>query len=162
MFSEVSYSCFNTSSLKLSTMHISTFDRYSLKQSDVPKIIKKTIVEDVNVGGIKLRYEVSTVIALVFYLFKKQKIVPLRTLPKTTIMRTFLNPYKSIWDVSRNKLPKCLWGNNQEPLTKLWIELEVDYKDIKSGTLLLKQEIRDTNITKHLSKIRELFYILKK
>lgn len=140
-------------------MQISKLNRYSLKKKDIPEIVKKTVVKDANVGGIKLQYEVSIVIALVFVLFNKQWIITLRSLPNTTETRTFLRPYKQMWDASRNRLPRCLWGKNDDPLTNLWIELELDYVDINSGQILLKQEIRNTNITKHLSKIKELFYI---
>lgn len=147
-------------------MQKQTFYRYDLIQSDIPEIAdKKVIVKDAYVGGIKLRYKVSTVKALVFNLFNKQKIIQLPRLSfhkSAEEIKTFLRPYKNIWDVSRNKLPKCLWGNPKEVLTNLWIELELDYKDIKSGIILPKKEIRDTNITKHLTKNKKLFYIVKK
>jgi len=144
-------------------MQIKIFDKYSLIKSDIPTIInKKTIVKDVNVGGIKLSYKVSTVKALVLNIFNKQYIIPISLKPKDKTNITFLRPYKNKWDVGRNKLPRCLWGKTTDPLTNLWIELELDYTDLDSGEVMCKREIRDTNITKHLSKNKQLFYIIKK
>lgn len=143
-------------------MQIKIFHRYSLTKSDIPEIInKKTIVKDVNVGGIKLSYKVSTVKALVFKIFNKQYILPISK-PRNIENLTFLRPYKTVWDTGRNRLPKCLWGKKDDPLTNLWVELEIDYKDLNSGRVIGKREIRDTNITKHLSKNKQLFYIVKK
>lgn len=149
--------------LNLVTMQIQIFDKYSLIKSDIPEIInKKTIVKDVNVGGIKLSYKVSTIKALVFNLFNKQRIIPISLNPYNTHIVHLLRPYKEKWDVGRGKLPKCLWGKKTDPLTNLWIELELDYIDLDSGEVILKDEIRNTNITKHLSKNKQLFYVVKK
>lgn len=146
-------------------MQIQTLEQYKLLQADVPEIQnKKLVIKDVGVGGVKLRYKISTVKALVFNLFGKQKIIPIFKLsyPSSEI-KTFLRPYKDIWDTSRNKLPRCLWGNKNEPLTNLWIELKLDYKSLKTGRAIPKQEIRNTNITKHLTRIHKVFYVeLKK
>lgn len=143
-------------------MQIKLFYRYGLIKSDIPEIInKKTVMKDVNVGGIKLSYKVSTIKALVFKIFNKQYVVPISR-PRNVETLTFLRPYKKIWDTGRNRLPKCLWGKKDDPLTNLWVELEIDYKDLDSGQILGKKEIRDTNITKYLSKNKQLFYIVKK
>jgi hypothetical protein len=97
----------------------------------------------------------------------KQRIINvsfLNPLPNTKpIKRVFLRPYKQLWSAKRdNRLPKCLWGKNEDSLTALWIELESDYKDLDSGLIVLKKEIRDTNITKHLNRTEDLFYIKSK
>lgn len=143
-------------------MLIKLFNRYRLVHKDVPEIInKKTIVKDVNVGGIKLSYKVSTVKALVFNFLNKQRIITLFVVPNTTRNCTVLNPYKTFWNNKERpkKLPKSLWGNTDRPLTNIWVELECDYKDLNSGKVLIKEEIRNTNITKHFSKQHPCFYI---
>ena len=144
-------------------MNIKTFYQYKLIASFIPEILRNIIVKDVNVGGIKLSYEVSTVKALVFMFFNKQYIKPISSRHNTET-RHFLRPYKTFWDVAdrKNWLPRCLWGKKSDPLTNLWVELELDYKDIDSGELIVKEEIRNTNITKHLSRNKQLFYIEKK
>jgi hypothetical protein len=144
-------------------MQVKNFYLYNLIKSDIPEILRnKVIIRDVNVGGIKLQYEVSTVKALVFKLFNKQKIINLTLFPKDKETKTFLRPYKKNWSKEREKLPKCLWGKNDDVLTNLWIELVMDYKDLDHGEVLLKREIRDTNITKHLSRNKKSFFVFKK
>jgi hypothetical protein len=144
-------------------MKIESYNRFTLLKSDLPEIIKKVVTVDAHVGGIKLQYEVAIVWCAVFMLRGKQRFVSLTPFPKSVVKRVFLRPYKELWSEKREKrLPKCLWGKNDEPLTALWIELESDFKDIESGMVLLKQEIRDTNITKHLSRTHQLFYIKSK
>lgn len=143
-------------------MNIKKHYQYKLVKSDVPEILRNNIVKDVNVGGIKLSYEVSTVKTIVFMFLGKQYIIPISR-RKNKETRHFLNPYKTFWDTSnkRNFLPKCLWGKNNHPLTNYWIELELDYTDVNSGEIIVKGDIRNTNITKHLSRTKELFYIEK-
>ena len=140
-------------------MQIQILKRFKLIQKDEPQIVSRVVVKDANVGGIKLRYEVSTVKALVFSVFKRPKTIVLRTLPKTLETRTFLRPFKKSWNASRDRLPKSLWGKNNEPLTNLWIELECDYKDLSSGMVIIKQEVRNTHITKHFTRHKEEFFI---
>lgn len=144
-------------------MEIKSFYRYKLLKSDVPTIIKKVIVKDVNVGGIKLQYEVTVVKALVFMFLNKMRIIPITRFPKKKEILTFLRPYKENWSKKRrDRMPKNFWGNNDEPLTSLWIELESDYKSLDKGLIILKKEIRNTEVTKHLFKQKPVFFVIKK
>lgn len=143
-------------------MQVKTFSRYILLKADIPTLVRGVVAKDVNVGGIKLQYEVSTIKACVFQFLNKQRIICLTLFPKDKETRTFLNPYKELWDSNRNRLPKSLWGSNNDALTQLWIELESDYKNLDSGVPIVKQEIRNTNITKHFSKARQKFFVFQK
>jgi hypothetical protein len=163
MYSEVNYCASTQMLLNFSYMKIESYNRFKLLKKDLPEIIKKVVTIDANVGGIKLLYEVAIVNCLVFMFLGKQRLINLTLLPKQKMRRVFLNPYKEVWSEKRDsRLPKCLWGKNDYPLTALWVELESDYENLKSGMVLLKKEIRDTNITKHLSRTHEMFYIKSK
>lgn len=143
-------------------MKTATFEKYKLIKACKPEIIKGKIIKDANVGGVKLTYEVSMSKYLVFDLFKRRIKIPLKKIPYSDPelgKRTYLRPYKTFLDTSRGKWPKCLWGNNSEPLTNLWIELELDYNSLVDGFAVLKKEIRNTNVTKHLLKASEVFYV---
>lgn len=141
-------------------MKIENYSLFTLLKKDLPEIIKKVVVKDAGVGGIKLVYQVTTVKCLVFTLLNKHFIFNLTLFPKNKVKRIFLCPYKELYSSSRDKkLPRNFWGKNDEPLTALWMEMESDYESLESGLVLLKKEIRDTNITKHLTRVREKFYI---
>jgi len=141
-------------------MKVLNYNRFQLIKKDLPEIIKRVVTKDVNVGGIKLVYQVSLHECVVFMLFGKQRIIKI---PKFSnhnkIERVFLRPYKELWSVKCKNLPKCLWGKNDDPLTMLWVELEADYQTLATGYILQKKEIRDTNINKHLTRTKPLFYI---
>lgn len=143
-------------------MKTAIFEKFELIKACVPEIVKGKIIKDVNVGGVKLTYKVSMVKLLILDLFKHRIRITLKKYkyadPELS-KRTYLRPYKTFLDTSKGKWAKCLWGSNAEPLTNLWIELELDYNSLQDGFALLKQEIRNTNITKHLLKASKLFYV---
>ena len=146
-------------------MKIVNYNRFRLLKKDLPEIINKVVVQDdVNVGGIKLVYEVSLRDCFILNFFGRQRLVELPSYKKSKkIIRVFLRPYKKLWSEKRDKkLPKNFWGKNDELLTQLWVELEFDYIDLQSAIIILTKEIRDTNITKHLSKTKNLFYVKSK
>ncbi len=152
-------------------MKIQSYNHFKLLKSDLPEIDKKVIINDAGVGGIKLVYQVSIHQCITFPFRNELVIIPLPWIYSfkpfsfvRSIEKVFLKPYKEYWTKNgeRGKLPKCLWGKSDEPLTELWIEMEFDYEHIDRGIVLPKKEIRDTNITKHLNKIRKSFFVKSK
>jgi hypothetical protein len=143
-------------------MKIESYNRFKLVKKDIPEISKNIVILDANVGGVKLVYEVVSVKCAIFTLFEKQFILELPWIYTRGIERVFLRPYKELWSFERKNLPKSLWGKTNDPLTQLWVELQSDYEDIEKGMVILKKEIRDTNITKHLNKTEEIFHIKSK
>jgi hypothetical protein len=147
-------------------MKIQSYNHFKLLKSDLPEITKNKVITDVDVGGIKLVYQVTIRQCLTFLFFDKLIIIPLPSLHISSIQKVFLKPYKEYYSrIKENKnLPKSLWGKNNDPLTALWVEMEFDYESVKPGKSIIedKKEIRDTNITKHLNKIEKSFFIKSK
>jgi hypothetical protein len=143
-------------------MKINNYNRFGLVKSSLPEIKKNIVIIDANVGGVKLVYEVVLVKCAVFTLLEKQFIVELPWFYRQKAERTFLRPYKELWSFERKNLPKSLWGKTDDPLTQLWVELQSDYEDLEKGMIVIKKEIRDTNITKHLNKTKKIFHIKSK
>lgn len=91
---------------------------FKLIESQVPVIKGKNIIQDSNVGGTKNTYKIYLV----------RNICGIR-LNKYIGTKSFLRPYKSMWDVKERRLPSIYWGNG--PLLNLWLVLNTNYNNIK-------------------------------
>jgi len=97
--------------------------KYKLIDSKVPVMKGRNIITDSNVGGIKNTYKIYR-LSGPFNLFKKY-----------IGTKTFLRPYKSVWDVKRHRLPVVYWGKG--PLLNMWLILSNDYDNINDVKALL-------------------------
>jgi hypothetical protein len=133
-------------------------EEYILMKSDVPEVTKTMIVNDVNVGGVKLVYAVTT------YHYKEITALghriplpwPCRIKSRRMVV---LRPYKDNWDTERHKLARNYWGKPTNPLTNLWIEVESDYKDISTAIIEFKEFIYNHELIKHFKAVSKHFEI---
>lgn len=144
---------------------------YTLIKKDVPKIKGKHILSDARVGGEKLVYErvsYPIFIWLLFNLFKihiplvlhKKKFggIGINLKKKETVV--YLRPYKKNWTKKKERLPFCLWGKKDHPLTNIWLELEYDFEDIMKKIPLMKSQVEDHSLIKFLRQHKENFILI--
>lgn len=75
--------------------------------------------DDNKYGGIQLTYLISKVYYFKLKIFKHKLEIPwfIQILGK----KTFLRPYKKLWDKRMYRLPFVYWGKKSHPLTRLWV-----------------------------------------
>ena len=130
---------------------------FILLKKDVPKITGNTVLVDGNVGGVKLVYLIKEYSVKEIRLFNRTFLL-YNPFKYTKTIKTFLRPFKKYWNTSRNRLAKNYWGKPLYPLTNLWIELENDYKDIRSTIPVMKEQITNHSLIKQLRQCTENFY----
>ena len=121
-------------------MHINK--EYTLVSKIAPTIKGNRVLHDSGVGGIKLVYNVKH--------FRVYKLFNLRLeglFPFKETHEVYLRPYKKVWDVSRKRLPKNLWGKKHHPLTSMWVLLvkNYTYQDHKAGKRIVMDSIVTNN-----------------
>lgn len=101
---------------------------FKLTKSHVPGLAQQK-EQDNKYGGIRLTYNIYKD----FYFHVK---IPLRShtferdiayIRLKLGKKTFLRPYKRIWDKRKYRLPYVYWGKITNPLTRLWIVIPDNY-----------------------------------
>lgn len=87
--------------------------KFKLKDKYVPDLTQKT--DEKQYGGIQLTYLIYKV--YYFKLFNRE----ISWFRKILGNKTFLRPYKKLWDKRMYRLPFVYWGKKSHPLTRLWI-----------------------------------------
>ena len=87
--------------------------KFKLTKEYRPDLTQK--IDDKQYGGIQLTYLIYKV--YYFKLFKLEIPWFIRILGN----KTFLRPYKKLWDKRTYRLPFVYWGKKSHPLTRLWV-----------------------------------------
>lgn len=138
---------------------------YRLLKKNIPLTTGRSITYDVNVGGVKLVYEVTTTLEWEVNL-KIFKFYILRSLDKKVIKEIYLRPYKYLWDTERNRLPHNFWGKQEHPLTAeiFWVRLKEDYDTLTDkGFELLNHKtphVTDHELQAYLRQHEDCFYFI--
>jgi len=96
--------------------------KFKLKSKHVPDLTQRTD-EKKSYGGIQLIYRIYKI-----YCFNVKVTLRGHTFDKDIIyfkrilgLKTFLRPYKKLWDKRMYRLPFVYWGKKSHPLTRLWV-----------------------------------------
>ena len=123
--------------------------KFKLIDSKVPVIKGENIITDSNVLGTKNTYNIYKL-----YTGKICKYLQLLGYKGKYIgTKTFLRPYKSIWDKKEKRLPAPYWGKG--PLLNMWLVLRKDYKDTKNVKTLWPE----SDTTHHCVKIFNIDFL---
>jgi hypothetical protein len=124
--------------------------RYVLIDNKSPKIEGKIIIEDLNVGGIKLTYEVSN---------NKS------TLSQRDIQtHIYLRPYKTNLGEDKKDCEETFgkgsWGNTSSPLSNVWFKIKKDYTDYNKEFMFIRYDrVIDTQLISELNKKTKKFVL---
>lgn len=132
---------------------------YKLIQFSQPVIVNNTeMLSDNNKGGILLCYKITEVKYI--SLFKYNYILN----PKLHIYEKifFFKPLKKDWNREAYKISQIYWGRKHHLLTRLWLIVDKDFKDIFSVTkdkLKTYPQCKDKKLIKQLDVRNESFIL---
>lgn len=92
---------------------------FELKEKYVPDLTQKTDKDNVS-HGIRLVYSISKIYSV--SILNKEIILYRKRLG----LKTFLRPYKKVWDKRTYRLPYVYWGKASHPLTRHWVVIPND------------------------------------
>lgn len=120
--------------------------RYVIISVDAPVIDGKKIIEDANMGGIKLTYEVSNDRTSLSQRDKE--------------IHIYLKPYKNIWGSSKKDVEKGEWGNTNSPLSNVWLRIKKDYTNYDKEYMEISYEkVTNHKLISHLNKQKKKFVL---
>lgn len=131
---------------------------YEMIRFSQPIIVNHTnMLSDNNKGGVLLVYTKTKVIYIslfrhdyALYLINFKQIV------------AYFKPLKGNWNREAYKIDKIYWGRKNHLLTKLWLEVNTEFKDIFSitSTELAKiPQCKDEKLIKKLNTRSEVFIL---
>jgi hypothetical protein len=97
------------------TQKHSKMTKYTLQSVRSPSIVLGVPVTDLEIGGIKLVYSVSS------------KEYPITEIDNKEIV--FWKPFKKYWTTDKKSCKKGEWGNARSPFTNVWLQIPSDYTD---------------------------------
>jgi hypothetical protein len=147
---------------------VKTIKEYKLVESKIPKFEGEKVLEDCDVGGMKLTYLVTKYELISKKLFG---IIPLKIKKKQgePVKATFLKPYKRVWDPDIKKLPKYQRGGKNSPFSGVWISLSSDfekwsesYMDVRPGGPINYYMCKQNELIKNLNGVKQRFIVESK
>ena len=119
------------------------------------------LLSDNNKGGTLLTYSRTEIRYI--SLWKHEYV--LHPVHKFTKILVFFNPLKKDWNRQAYWMEKIYWGKKHHLLTKLWLEVDIEFKDIFSVTLVelrIIPQCKDKNLIKRLNARNETFILQSK
>lgn len=112
---------------------------FKLKERYEPDLTQKAD-KDNQYGGVRLIYTIYKI----YYVSLLGREIP--WFRYALGKKTFLRPYKKIWDKRTYRLPYVYWGKRTNPLTRLWVVIPNNYplgtKKIVPEVNLIHQHVK--------------------
>ena len=117
----------------------------------------KHLLADNKIGGVLLTYKVRDVIYISLFGYN------INLFSKKSVKRMyFFKPLKQSWKREAYKISKIYWGKKDYLLTNLWLQVDVNFKKIRTVSptkLAMIPQCKDKNLIKQLNFITEKFII---